>query len=62
MIKKLLKFKRKSSFLAAKAAKEVGVNKKAFIKFIKKVEVYSGGAYNLKELICIAEEFKKNYA
>ena len=62
MIKKLLKTKRKSNFLARKAAKTVGVNKREFIKLIKKVEVYSGGYYTLDELICIAKEFKKNYA
>ena len=40
------------------AAKEVGINRRKFKAFIKKVSVYSGGLYTYDELLEIAKEFK----
>ena len=42
----------------ALVAKEMGINKRKFKAFIKKVSVYSGGLYTYDELLEIAKEFK----
>lgn len=42
----------------ALVAKEMGINKRKFKAFIKKVTIYSGGLYTYEDLIALAKEFK----
>ena len=42
----------------ALVAKKMGINKRKFKAFIKKVTIYSGGLYTYEELLEIAKEFK----